>query len=113
MKTPILSQHKAYKDDAAKRESERKRRYYLKNRNSILKKNQEYINKRKASENEQKINELKNDLELETICFKVKYIKIFDILNVLRKDKKNYLWRKHVYLWNDLDWIKFNFLKNS
>jgi hypothetical protein len=113
MKTTILSQHDTYKDAAAKRESETKKRYYLKNRENILKKNQDYINKRKALQNEQKINELKNNLELENIYFETKYVKIFDIICVLQKDRKNYLWRKHVSLWNNLDWAEFNLLKES
>jgi len=40
-------------------------------------------------------------------------VSLFEILNVLRKDNKHYLWNKHIYKWSISDWNIYNNLKNS
>lgn len=42
-----------------------------------------------------------------------KEYKLFEILDILRKDLRHQLWGKCVKEWTDRDWFKFNELKNA
>lgn len=78
--------------------------WYHRNREHALEKNRQW--RLKKQEEEQQI-------KRET-AVKVKQnigLSLFEILDILRKDVRHYLWGKSVINWNETDWHRFNELK--
>lgn len=105
MKTPEQNrenQRRWYEKNRQK-VSEKKKMLYQKDIPKFLAKNKEYRLK--------KMQERLDKMQLEKLQLP-KY-SLFEILDILRKDIKHYLWNKYVAQWQDADWIKFEILKNK
>lgn len=85
---------------------QKKREWYQQNRAKIIAKNKEWKEKQRAEKERLKQEELK------TIGTFKKKLCLYQILDVLRKDPRHYLWGTSVKNWTEKDWNNFNLLEN-
>lgn len=83
---------------------EQKKSWYERNREHALAKNREW--RLKKMEEEQRLNREKNKNTKPNLS-----LSYFQILDILRKDVKHYLWGKAIVNWNQTDWYNFNQIK--
>ena len=88
-----------------------KQSWYEKNREKALAKNKEWRDKMKAR-NEQ---ELERGIVIDNTTPKTYNVGLtfFEILDILRKDNRHYLWGKSVTNWTERDWFNFIELKDA
>jgi hypothetical protein len=89
---------------STKNNPQEKKSWYHRNREHALEMNRQW--RLKKQEEEQQIKRETAVKSKQTIG-----MSLFEILDVLRKDVKHYLWGKSVINWNETDWHKFNQLK--
>lgn len=81
------------------------REKYLKNRDTILQRAREKNKKKPKDSNKQ--------VPAVVVVKYPKEYKLFEVLNILRKDLKHRLWGLCVKEWTDRDWAQFQQLKEQ
>ncbi|MDI9256349.1 hypothetical protein [Flavobacterium sedimenticola] len=103
------------------RQLEHQRNWYNNNREKVSKQKREWYQKNKQKANEKnRIWREKQRLEKEkqkqeemmTIGKVKKKYCLYQVLDILRKSPRHYLWGKSVKEWTEKDWVNFDFLKN-
>lgn len=97
------NQKRWYNQNRAK-VKDQKKTWYERNREHALAKNREW--RLKKHEEEQQIKKSSCEKSKQNIG-----LSLFQILDILRKDVRHYLWGKSVINWNETDWHKFNQLR--
>lgn len=90
---------------------EKKQSWYATNRDRLLKKNKELRDKKRAER--LALKEKGIIIRNEIPKFVNNGLSFFEILDVLRKDNRHYLWGKSVTRWTDQDWFNFMELKEN
>lgn len=90
---------------------EKKKSWYDKNRDRALAKNKEWRDKQRS----QKVSEESRGVFIDNTTPKIYNIGLtfFQILDVLRKDNRHYLWGKSITNWTERDWFNFIELKDG
>ena len=86
--------------------------FYDKNREEILAKKKKYYLKNKDKIIERQNLRRHGTGKNEIVCAKIKKEKsLKEIVSVLRKNNKHYLWNKPVVNWDYTDWNEFNLIE--
>lgn len=87
---------------------EKKRIWYQNNKEKANAMNKKWREKQRLEKEKQKQEE-----EITLVNFKVKKQgSLYNVLDVLRKKPRHYLWGKSVKKWTEKDWENFNLLKD-